>query len=95
MNPDLDPVLTGSESGSGLFSEVGSGSGPNRSGSATLVAETLWEIPKQKWKPYGCIYLQVCSHRKQGNPLGLVLPPPHVYIFEPFSVYLPKARRFD
>jgi hypothetical protein len=30
MNPD--PVLTGS----GLFSEVGSGSGPNRSGSATL-----------------------------------------------------------
>jgi hypothetical protein len=38
MNPD--PVLTGSGSesgsGSGLFSEVGSGSGPNRSGSATL-----------------------------------------------------------
>ncbi len=33
VNPD--PVLTGS--GSGLFSEVGSGSGPNRSGSATLV----------------------------------------------------------
>ncbi len=32
MNPD--PVLTGSRSG--LFSEVGSGSGPNRSGSATL-----------------------------------------------------------
>ena len=45
MNPDPDPVLTGSgsesgsESGSGLFSEVGSGSGsgPNWSGSATLV----------------------------------------------------------
>ncbi len=44
MNPDPDPVLTGSGSeagsesgsGSGLFSEVGSGSGPNRSGSATL-----------------------------------------------------------
>ncbi len=36
MNPDPNPVLTGSESGSGLFSEVGSGSGPNRSGSATL-----------------------------------------------------------
>jgi hypothetical protein len=32
MNPDPDMGLTGS----GLFSEVGSGSGPNRSGSATL-----------------------------------------------------------
>jgi hypothetical protein len=29
--------LDESGSGSGLFSEVGSGSGPNRSGSATLV----------------------------------------------------------
>jgi hypothetical protein len=35
MNPD--PVLTGS----GLFSEVGSGSGPNRSGFATLVGTKL------------------------------------------------------
>jgi hypothetical protein len=33
MNPD--PVLTGS--GSDLFSDVGSGSGPNPSGSATLL----------------------------------------------------------
>jgi hypothetical protein len=42
MNPDLDPVLTrsGSKSGSGLFSEVGSGSGPNRSRSATLLPAT-------------------------------------------------------
>jgi hypothetical protein len=37
MNPDPDPVLTGS--GSGLFSEVGSG--PNRSGSATLPEGTV------------------------------------------------------
>jgi hypothetical protein len=39
MNPEPDLILTGSgsESGSDLFSEVGSGSGPNLSGSATLV----------------------------------------------------------
>ncbi len=36
MNPD--PVLNGSGSESGMFAEVGSGSGPNRSGSATLDA---------------------------------------------------------
>ncbi len=38
---NMDPVLTGS--GSGLFSEVGSGSGPNRSGSATLPSSTQVE----------------------------------------------------
>jgi hypothetical protein len=41
MNPD--PVLTGS----GLLSEVGSGSGPNRSGSATLVIKQAFMAIKK------------------------------------------------
>ncbi len=48
MNPD--PVLTGSGSGSGLFSEVGSG--PNRSGSATLVVRQSADVIHGKLPDY-------------------------------------------
>jgi hypothetical protein len=66
MNPD--PDLTGSESGSGsgLFSEVGSGSGPNRSGSATLPVPMLIH-ENNRLEPF---LKGTCSHDRGVDLLG-------------------------